>query len=151
MTTVSGIVALGYASEFEATLALGCCNALILAVVLSLLQIAHRETVLADDDNGGVVSVSGLLSQPPRSQDPNQVLLDVSFTAAVGTSLSALVLEDFSTRPFWFAFLPQQIIMLVLGIAMIIVHGVLNRSLVLAVSSRYGGGEKAGRRYFGIS
>ena len=151
MTTVSGIVALGYASELEATLALGCCNALLIAVGLSLMQIAHRETVLADDENGGVDSVSGLLSQPTRRQDPNQVLLDVSFTAALATCLSAFVLEDFSTRPFRFAFLPQQIIMVTLGIAMILNHGILNRTLVLAVSQTLGGGEKAGRRYFGLN
>lgn len=107
-----------------------------MAVVLSLLQTAHRETALADDTNHGVISVSGLLAQPTIKQDEQQVLVDVSFAAALATWSSALLLESFSTRPFWFAFLPQQILMVVLSICMVVVHFVMNRTIVQAVSTR---------------
>lgn len=131
--TVSALVALSYVSELRATFALGCCNAVLVAVVLSLLQTAHRETV-STDTNDGVISVSGLLSQPTIRKDIQQVLVDVSFAAALAQWMSAFLLEGFSTRPFWFAFLPQQILMVVLGIGMVIVHVMLNRSMILVVS-----------------
>ncbi|THW83786.1 hypothetical protein D6D15_09330 [Aureobasidium pullulans] len=128
--TVSALVALSYVSELRATFALGCCNAVLVAVVLSLLQTAHRETV-STDTNDGVISVSGLLSQPTIRKNIQQVLVDVSFAAALAQWMSAFLLEGFSTRPFWFAFLPQQILMVVLGIGMVIVHVMLNRSMIL--------------------
>ena len=132
--TVSALVALSYASELRATLALGCCNAVLVAVVLSLLQSAHRETVSTSGPDDGVISVSGLLSQPTVKKDTQQVLVDVSFAAAFAQWLSAFVLEEFSTRSFWFAFLPQQILMVVLGMVMVMVHVMLNRTMILAVS-----------------
>ena len=132
--TVSALVALSYVSELRETLALGCCNAVLVAVVLSLLQSAHRETVSTGGSDDGVISVSGLLSQPMIKKDTQQVLVDVSFAAALAQWLSAFVLEGFSTSPFWFAFLPQQIIMVVLGICMLVVHATLNRTMILAVS-----------------
>jgi hypothetical protein len=132
--TISALVALSYVSELRATLALGCCNAVLVAVVLSLLQSAHRETVSTSGPDDGVISVSGLLSQPTIKKDTQQVLVDVSFAAALAQWLSAFVLEGFSTRPFWFAFLPQQILMVVLGMGMVIVHAMLNRTMIIAVS-----------------
>ncbi|CAD0014393.1 unnamed protein product, partial [Aureobasidium pullulans] len=131
--TVSALVALSYVSELRATFALGCCNAVLVAVVLSLLQTAHRETV-STDTNDGVISVSGLLSQPTIRKDIQQVLVDVSFAAALAQWMSAFLLEGFSTRPFWFAFLPQQILMVVLGIGMVIVHVMFNRSMILVLA-----------------
>jgi hypothetical protein len=132
--TISALVALSYVDELRATLALGCCNAVLVAVVLSLLQSAHRETVSTSGPDDGVISVSGLLSQPTIKKDTQQVLVDVSFAAALAQWLSAFVLEGFSTRPFWFAFLPQQILMVVLGMCMVIVHVMLNRTMIIAVS-----------------
>jgi hypothetical protein len=132
--TVSALVALSYVSELRATLALGCCSAVLVAVVLSLLQSAHRETVSTTGPDDGVISVSGLLSQPTIKKDTQQVLVDVSFAAALAQWLSAFVLEGFSTSSFWFAFLPQQIIMVVLGVGTVIVHTMLNRTMILAVS-----------------
>jgi hypothetical protein len=129
--TVSALVTLSYVSELRATLALGCCSAVLVAVVLSLLQSAHRETVSTSGPDDGVISVSGLLSQP---KDTQQVLVDVSFAAALAQWLSAFVLEGFSTSSFWFAFLPQQIIMVVLGVGMVVAHAMLNRTMILAVS-----------------
>ncbi|CAD0025817.1 unnamed protein product, partial [Aureobasidium pullulans] len=134
--TVSALVALSYVSELRATFALGCCNAVLVAVVLSLLQTAHRETV-STDTNDGVISVSGLLSQPTIRKDIQQVLVDVSFAAALAQWMSAFLLEGFSTRPFWFAFLPQQILMVVLGISMVIVHVMLNRSMILVLATDF--------------
>ncbi|KAI4762177.1 hypothetical protein E4T52_05606 [Aureobasidium sp. EXF-3400] len=130
--TVSALVTLSYLSELRATLALGCCSAVLVAVVLSLLQSAHRETVSTSGPNDGVISVSGLLSQPTTKKDTQQVLVDVSFAAALAQWLSAFVLEGFSTSPFWFAFLPQQIIMVVLGVGMVVAHAMLNRTMILA-------------------
>jgi len=134
--TISAFITLSYVGELRATLALGCCNAVLVAVVLSLLQSAHRETVSTSGSDDGVISVSGLLSQPATKKDTQQVLVDVSFAAALAQWLSAFILEGFSTRPFWFAFLPQQIMMVVLGICMIVVHVVLNRTMIVAVSQR---------------
>lgn len=132
--TVSALVALSYVNELKETLALGCCNAVLVAVVLSLLQSAHRETVSTSGPDDGVISVSGLLSQPTIKKDTQQLLVDVSFAAALAQWLSAFVLEGFSTSQFWFAFLPQQIIMVVLGMCMVIVHATFNRTIILAVS-----------------
>jgi hypothetical protein len=134
LLTVSALVALTDASELRATLALGCCHAVLLAVVLSLLQTSHRDTVLPGDSNDGLISSSRLLSQPALNHNTQQVLVDVSFAAMVAHWLPALLLESFSTRSSLFATTQQQILIVGLGISMVIIHVFLNRAIILAVS-----------------
>lgn len=149
LLTISAAIALRGGSSTPAVLALGCCDALLVAVSLSFLRDAHRAVAEADNGGRNVVAVNGFLSQPSLLPSPGQasllvVMRDVAVAATAMLWLAAFALEDLTFARFRYApalgqitsnhsFLGQQVQIVGYGLLMVLVHVALNTTLVIVV------------------
>lgn len=142
LLTLSAAVALGGWSNAGATLALGCCEALLVVQAFAFIQDAQREASGEEGNSVNIVAVNGFLSASTESRSPSEaaslsVIRDVAMAATATLGAAAFVLEDLTFSRF--RHVPalttgrQQFMTIVLGVAMIFVHIALNASLVTAV------------------
>lgn len=146
LLTLSAAVALRGWSNAGATLALGCCEALLVVQAFAFIQDAQREASGEEGNSGNIVAVNGFLSAPTESRSPSEaaslsVIRDVAMAATATLGAAAFAMEDLTFSRFRHA--PalttggQQFATIVLGVAMIFVHIALNTSLVTAVRTFY--------------
>ena len=129
-------------------LALGCCDALLIAASFTFMQGAFRETT--DVTNNRVdAAAKGLLAHTDLSHDADGesllvVARDVSVATTVTLWLAVFTLEDLTFAHFRYgpalglaihgkSVLGQQVQLIIYGIILVIVHIALNTSLIIMV------------------
>lgn len=145
LLTISAAIVLKGSSNTAAVLALGCCDALLIAEALSFLQDAQKEATETGNGSGNVVAVNDLLAHPNPTQGVLVVVVrDVALAATATLWLAAFLTEDLTFIRFRYGpalaeaipshtILGRQMQTLIYGLAMVLVHVAVNTSLILAV------------------
>lgn len=143
--TISAAIVLKGSSNTAAVLALGCCDALLVAEALSFLQDAQREATETGNSSGTVVAANDLLAHPnPTRGVLIAVVHDVAVAATATLWLAAFLTEDLTFTHFRYGpalaevypshtILGRQMQTLIYGFTMVLVHVTMNASLILAV------------------
>ena len=149
--TLSAVVATYAAAGTNATIALGLSYAIFEALAFILIERARAEARNVRQNGVSVIySTRGLLSQPERPVNSGTdsrmaVMRDVSMATAVAMGISALTLGSFTFGGlgYWGIFgkalgekwlARQSMTAVVLGLVTVIVHLVMNGTLLLMVS-----------------
>ncbi|KAL1297083.1 hypothetical protein AAFC00_004667 [Neodothiora populina] len=142
LLTVSAAIVLRGRTEIGAVLALGCCEALLLAEAFDFLQDAHIEADRAENSKGNVVAVNELLSASNWSKSSSGtaslfIIRDVALASTMTLFLGALFLEDLTFYRLRYApalaTTNQQLLVVFGALVMVLVHVMFNVTLVTTI------------------